>query len=254
MKFNLKAKAKNLLHNHEGEKAYALSPAMELYAAVVTSSLSDQFYVKADQKIECLRYLIAQNKPEFVAKLAVCARQHMHLRSVPLVLAVELAKVHAGDQLVGKMLAKIVKRADEITELLAYYQAANTRSDLKKLNKLSKQIQKGLAQAFNSFDEYQFAKYNRATEVKLRDALFLVHPKAKDEAQQAIFDKIVNDELQTSYIWEVELSVLGQKGFDKKRRESCGLQSKVGRADRQWQGRLYGHASQPSEHLGSASE
>jgi hypothetical protein len=47
----------------------------------------------------------------------------------------------------------------------------------------------------------------------LKDALFLVHPKAKDENQQAIFNKIVNDSLETPYTWEVELSVLGQTKF-----------------------------------------
>jgi hypothetical protein len=71
-----------------------------------------------------------------------------------------------------------------------------------------------LAEAFNRFDEYQFAKYNRDAKVKLKDALFLVHPKAKDEAQQALFDKIVKDELQTPYTWEVELSALGQRQYD----------------------------------------
>jgi hypothetical protein len=94
-----------------------------------------------------------------------------------------------------------------------YYQLANERTDLKKLNKLSKQIQKGLVKSFNKFDEYQFAKYNRKAEVTLKDALFLVHPKAKDENQQAIFNKIVNDSLETPYTWEVELSVLGQTKF-----------------------------------------
>jgi hypothetical protein len=226
MKFNQKTQGKNLRSNFEGEKAYLISPAMELYTAVVTSSLSDQFYQKADKKIERIRELIAKNKPEFVAKLAVYARKQMNLRSVPLVLAVELAKIHSGDQLVSKMVSQIIQRADEITELLAYYQAANTRTDTKKLNKLSKQIQKGLAVAFNSFDEYQFAKYNRATEIKLRDALFLVHPKAKDEAQQAIFDKIVKDELETPYTWEVELSVLGQKGFDRKEEKEAAFKAK----------------------------
>lgn len=49
------------------------------------------------------------------------------------------------------------------------------------------------------FDEYQFAKYNRDTAVRLRDALFLVHPTAKDVAQQAIFDKLVSNNLQTPY-------------------------------------------------------
>lgn len=101
-----------------------------------------------------------------------------------------------------------MNRADEITELLACYELLNEREGTKKLNRLSKQLQKGLALAFNRFDEYQFAKYNRNTGVKLRDALFLVHPKAKDEGQQALFDKIVQNTLQTPYTWETELSAL----------------------------------------------
>ncbi|MDX1905311.1 MAG: TROVE domain-containing protein [Thermonemataceae bacterium] len=226
MKFNKKTQGTNTTQNYEGEKAYLLSPAMDLYTAVVTSVLSEQFYEKADKKLERIKTLLPLCEPTFVAKLAIYAREQMNLRTIPLVLAVELAKIHAGDQLVSKMLSRIIKRADEITELLAYYQKANTRTDLKKLNKLSKQIQKGLAYAFNQFDEYQFAKYNRATEIKLRDALFLVHPKAKDEAQQAIFDKIVRDELETPYTWEVELSVLGQKGFDKKEEKIAAFKAK----------------------------
>ncbi len=169
--------------NHEAEQAYRLSPEWQLYTATVTSSLNDKFYEKADTRVELLRGLIAQCHPTFVAQLAIYARRQMNMRSIPLVLAVELAKVHSGDSTVSKMVSGIVQRADEITELLAYYQLANQRQGAKKLNRLSKQFQSGLQAAFNRFDEYQFAKYNRDAEVKLRDALFLVHPKAKDEAQ-----------------------------------------------------------------------
>ena len=124
-------------------------------------------------------------------------------------MAVELSKhAHGGDGLVGDLTSRIVQRADEITELLAYYSIANSRTELKKLNKLSKQLQRGLSAAFNKFDEYQFAKYNRDAAIKLKDALFLVHPKAKDESQQALFDKIVQDELAIPYTWETELSAL----------------------------------------------
>ncbi len=211
MKFNTKTEGKNRTTNYEGATAYKISPELELYSSVVTSSLSNTFYEKADDRVTRLRKLIGQNNPEFVAKLAIYAREKMYLRSVPLVLTVELAKVHKGDDLVSRLVSRIVKRADEITELLAYYQAANQRKDTKKLNRLSKQLQKGLAVSFNKFDEYQFAKYNRDTEIRLRDALFLVHPKAKDENQQALFDKIVNDNLQTPYTWETQLSKLGQE-------------------------------------------
>lgn len=211
MKFNFKSKAsKAATKNYEAAKAFRMTPELELYAAVATAGLNDQFYEAANEKLLRLRELISRNEAEFVAKLAIYTREQMYMRSVPLVLAVELAKVHSGDGLVGRLVARIVQRADEITELLSYYAMAGNRAGAKQLNKLSKQLQKGLADAFNKFDEYQFAKYNRDARVKFKDALFLVHPKAKDEAQQLLFDKIVKDDLRTPYTWEVELSALGQ--------------------------------------------
>jgi 60 kDa SS-A/Ro ribonucleoprotein len=214
MKFNLLSKTKNQTVNHAGAKAFTLSPEMELYTAVVTWSLNDSFYEKDETRLNRVRELINKCHPVFVGKLAVYARTKMHMRSVPLVLVTELANLHSGDNLVARVTDSVIGRADEITELLACYETLNKRSGTKKLNRLSKQLQKGLGTAFNRFDEYQFAKYNRDGAIKLRDALFLVHPKAKDELQQVLFNKIVNNNLQTPYTWETELSALGQLNFD----------------------------------------
>lgn len=227
MKFNLKMKSKaKQAVNYEGADAFVLTPQLELYTAVATAGLSDQFYEKATDKLQRLQKLIAKNEADFVAKLAVYAREKMYLRTVPLVLTVELAKQASGNSIVSKLTNRVIQRADEITELLAYYAMANERKNVKKLNKLSKQLQKGLAEAFNKFDEYQFAKYNRDADVKLKDALFLVHPKAKDEAQQALFDKIVKDELNVPYTWEVELSVLGQQKFENDEKKKAAFRAK----------------------------
>jgi len=214
MKFNLLSRTKKPLTNYEGAKAFVMSTEMELYTTVVTWSLNDSFYEKDEDRLIRLRTLIAKCKPEFVGKLAVYARTKMHMRSAPLVLVTELAKLHSGDNLVARVTDGVIGRADEITELLACYDLLNERQGPKRLNRLSKQMQKGLQAAFNKFDEYQFAKYNRQTAVKLRDALFLVHPKAKDDAQQVLFNKIADDTLQTPYTWETELSALGQVSFD----------------------------------------
>src|SRR5207237_930109 len=126
MKFNFtfKSKAKETV-NYEGEKSFVLTPQLELYSAVATAALSDQFYEGATDKLDRLRQLIAKNDAAFVAKLAVYAREQMYLRSVPLVLAVELAKQQSGNDIVGKLTNRIVQRADEITETLAYYALAN---------------------------------------------------------------------------------------------------------------------------------
>ena len=214
MKFNTISRNNDVTRNHEGERAYIVPAELELYSAVVTSMLSDSFYEGADDRVKRIAAWVGKVDPEFVAQLAIYTRTVMNLRSVPMLLVVELARVHSGDDLVARTVEQVVQRADEITELLACYQWRNARTGVKKLSKVSNQILKGLRAAFNRFDEYQFAKYNRSgADVKLRDALFLVHPKAKDAAQQEIFDKIVTDSLQTPYTWETELSALGQTRF-----------------------------------------
>ena len=215
MRFNEKSTNKNYTLNYEGEPAYSMSDEMELYSAVVTSSMSDNFYERDDERMNRIMELVGKVDPRFVAQLAIYTRSEMNLRSVPVFLLVALARVHSGDDLVSRTVERVIQRADEITELLACYQKLNPTGDkVKKLAKVSNQLLKGLRAAFNKFDEYQFAKYDRAgVEVKLRDALFLVHPKAKDAEQQAIFDKIVTGSLSTPYTWETELSELGKTRF-----------------------------------------
>lgn len=226
MKFNYFYRGSKTVQNHEAAVAFQVTPEYELYTAVVTTGLNASFYEGSNVRLMRIQSLITKCDPEFVAKLACYARNNMHLRSVPLVLSVELARQASGSALVSKAINGVVQRADEITELLAYYQLANQRADTKKLNKLSKQVQKGLIMAFNKFDEYQFAKYNTKAEVKLRDALFLVHPKAKDDKQQNIFDKIAADTLDIPYTWETELSALGQQKFKNEKARTNAFASK----------------------------
>ena len=227
MVFNLKAKNKNVVTNHAGAKAYKMTPEFELYTAVVTSTLTNKFYEGSGERVLRIRQLIAKNDPLFVAKLAVYVREKMNLRSMPLVLAIELAKVHKGDDLISRLVVRVIQRADELTETLAYYELANGRkTQVKKLNKLSKQVQLGVANAFNKFDEYQFGKYDRDGEIKLKDALFIVHPRAKDTVQQAIFNKIAKNELATPYTWETELSALGQTKYENEAAKKAAFKAK----------------------------
>ncbi|NLR63915.1 TROVE domain-containing protein [Chitinophaga varians] len=228
MKFNLFTKGSQKSTNHEGAPAYKMTPEMELYTSVVTASLNDQFYEGTSDRLTRICTLMDQNDPAFVARLAVYAREKMYLRSIPMVLAVEMAKRFNGNALVGKTVARVIQRADEITEMLAYYTMANNRTEVKKLNRLSKQVQKGLALAFNHFDEYQFAKYNRKTAISLRDALFLVHPKAKNEMQQEVFNKIVNNTLSVPYTWETTLSAVGQRSFTSENAKRAAMQEAWG--------------------------
>ena len=212
MSYNEKLRCDNLTTNHECAQAWCMTPEWELYSTVVTTmGVEDKFYERGEDRVRRIADLTRKVQPEFVAQLAIYAREVMHLRSVPMLLLVELAQCHHGDSLVSRAVSKTVQRADEITELLMCYQ---WRTGKKDLTGLSNQLRKGLAEAFNHFDEYQFAKYNRTDrKVTLRDALLLVHPKPKDDAQEKVFKKILNDDLETPYTWETELSKAGKQQF-----------------------------------------
>ncbi|MDR2574662.1 MAG: TROVE domain-containing protein [Desulfovibrio sp.] len=69
-----------------------------------------------------------------------------------------------------------------------------------------------MAKAFQKFDAYQLAKYDRPGPVKLRDVLFMVHAKPKDGEQAATWKQLAEGTLPSPDTWEVALS----SGTDKK--------------------------------------
>ena len=97
MNYNSLIKEKGTVKNYEGAKAYAMTPEMELYTAVVTCAMSDKYYEDNDERMKRICELISKVDPVFVAKLAVYTRTQMNLRSIPMFLIVELAKIHNGD-------------------------------------------------------------------------------------------------------------------------------------------------------------
>lgn len=105
MKFNWINKGMNKVLNKESAPAYRLTPEWELYTSVVTTSLNNSFYEQEEERIERVRTLIGKCNPLFVAQLAAYARETMNLRSIPLVMAVELARIHQGDNLVKRVTA-----------------------------------------------------------------------------------------------------------------------------------------------------
>jgi hypothetical protein len=218
MRFNVKSKNVGQVLNYEGGLSFELTAKMKLYNFAACSLLNPRFYVaNVEDQIEEITQLVRDvctDDPAFIAKLAVYSRNKMNMRTIPLVLIVELAKLHNKSALVSWAVKNCVNRPDEIAELLSYYTIANSRNilpDKKKLFKLSNQIVKGLKFAFNKFDEYQFAKWNRKRQIKLADALKLVRPKPKNDAQSAVFKKILTNTLDTPYTWEVEISRAAQE-------------------------------------------
>lgn len=108
MKFNFTNKGKDTTVNYMGAKAYKMTPEMELYSIVVTCMVDDSYYESNTDRVCRIKNLIAKCSPEFVARLAVYARTEMNLRSVPIILAVELARLYSGNEIVKRAVAGVV--------------------------------------------------------------------------------------------------------------------------------------------------
>jgi len=193
--------------NHEGELAFKLDPLMDLYIRTASTLVGEPKYYEsgkdADAKLLSSIRRVLETDPEFVLQLAVYCREKLHLRSVPLMLLAEFANSTAVGKVprARKYVSRVVQRADELSELTAYQLARNLVYPRK--SKLPMMLKNGIADAFGKFDEYQFAKYNRDGAVKLRDVLFMTHPKPANPERQALYDRIARDDLATPETWEV---------------------------------------------------
>lgn len=199
-------KTKTQVFTHEGAVAQKIAPLRELRRTVLTCLLwEDTFYEAGTEIAARLSELVRANRPEEVAAVAVEAREQMQLRHAPLYLVRELARRKGTGTLVAGTLARVVRRADEISEFVALYWKDGKQP-------LSAGVKRGLAQAFRKFDAYQLAKYNRESEVKLRDVLFLCHAKPENAAQAGLWRQLVDGSIESPDTWEVALST----GKDKK--------------------------------------
>jgi 60 kDa SS-A/Ro ribonucleoprotein len=193
---------------HEGARGKRFTPEMELKRSLMNCLLwEDQFYEDGFTIAERIKALVPKVAPERVAALAVEAREVMKLRHAPLLVVREMARHEKHRTLVADTLAKVIQRPDEMTELLAIYWAdALGPMQQRKRQPVSAQIKKGLARALTKFDAYQLAKYDRDGAVRIKDVLFLVHAKPKDEDQEKVWKQLVDGELASPDTWEVSLS------------------------------------------------
>lgn len=213
---------------HGGAVGSEITAEQELRRSVMACLLwEDGFYESGVSIAKRIADLVPKCRPDFVAACAYEARHTMHLRHVPLLLMTRMARYASHKTILKRLIPDVISRPDELSEFMAIYW-----KDGKQF--ISNPVRRGLAKAFEKFNEFSLAKYNGGTPaVKLRDVMFLAHPKrAKEDlpAESALYErkydngvghvhrhkgvlnKLANNTLATVDTWETALSA----GADKK--------------------------------------
>lgn len=203
--------AQPTIRTHEGAPAKRINPEQQLRRSVLACMLwENQFYEDGQDIAQRIADGVREVSPEKVADLAAEARNCHNLRHAPLLLASALEYIHRSPR-VRQVVPEVVRRADELAELVAIHCRVNGVGPDKAKKVLGSQMKRGLAEAFRRFDAYQLAKYNRDGAIKLRDVLFMVHAKPVDKEQEQTWKRLVDGTLAPPDTWEVALSTGGDK-------------------------------------------
>lgn len=202
MKINVKDKSvKPVERNSVGVKVNPIGKEAQLVRSVLANMLWEgEFYENGASNAARIKTLVAEVSPAFVGSLAELARTKFKLRHVPLKLTRELARI---GKLKADMLTNVIQRPDEIAEFLAIYWKEGKTP-------IANQVKKGLAGAFDKFNEFQLSKWDKnSASISLRDAMFLVHahPRGRDD----LFKRIANQEMGIADTWETQLSAGANK-------------------------------------------
>ncbi len=215
------SKVSEPIYTAGGAKAQKINAKLQLQRSILTSLLwENSFYESGDSIARRIAALVPDVNPVDVVDIAFTAKYDMKLRHAPLYLMRELARYTPGNlkktgfdykweenvsALVETGISNVIRRPDELAEFLSMYWKD-------KKQPISSAVKRGLAKAFLKFDEYQLAKWNKDNDIKLRDVMFLTHPKPQNGDQAILFKKLTDKTLETPDTWEVALS----SGKDKK--------------------------------------
>jgi hypothetical protein len=221
MKLNFRLKARQTDERYARVKVWTSDKQWELYETLLTAHLYDSFYHQPAEQLALIRNLIRDNDPKFVAELAIYFREHLHLRTLSFVLTAELAAVCKDKALIGGLVGRVIQQAGEIPVWLDYYeQVRNTGRSIPSI------LRRSLGAHFNRLDTYRFVRLTKVQQVRLRQALFTVRPKAAGKAQQALFRRILQDKLPARNAWQSEYEALLQQHYDSRELRQSMLREK----------------------------
>lgn len=198
MRFNTKKPSTKTV-NLAGGKAFKETAKLELASILATTFLKDGFYRSADDTIALIQVLMSQIPDQkFAAKAALWARHKHGIRSASHLVAAEIGKNVKGAEWTKSFFNKVVRRPDDVTEILACYMSLHGKP-------IPNSMKKGLAEAVNRFDEYSLAKYHgEGSDLSMVDAVNLIRPKATEA-----LNKLMHGQLKNVDTWESRMSAAG---------------------------------------------
>lgn len=170
--------------NEAGGIAYDLSAQHKLAQYAATGCLNSTFYASAEQQLEAVLEMCAQNEPEFIARTALFARSKGYMKDMPALLCAVLSVRSPG------LLAEIFDRVIDSPKMLRNF-VQIMRSGVvgrKSLGTLPKRL---ILQWLDSRTDKQLFSGSVGNDPSLADVIKMVHPKPKAASREALYAYLI---------------------------------------------------------------
>lgn len=179
-------KATNTVNNAGGQ-AYSLSDKAALAQLAMTGCFNSSYYVSDENQLKKVLELANKLPAEYVARLAVYARQQGLMKDMPAV----LAAVVAGKD--SELLSKIFDRVVDSPKMLRNFVQV-VRSGATGRKSLGTRPKRLIQKYLESLSDEQLFAADIGNDPSLQDVIKLVHPKPTTKQRSALFGYLLDKE------------------------------------------------------------
>jgi 60 kDa SS-A/Ro ribonucleoprotein len=174
--------------NEAGGVAYKLEPKAALAQLAVTGFLADTYYQSGEDQLQAILTLCAHVEPEYVAKVAVYARQKGYMKDTPALLVAWLA-AHRED---GPACAAFSKVIDNGKMLRNFCQII--RSGRLGRQSFGSKYKRLIREWLAGRTDHQIFRDSVGNDPSLVDIVKMVHPKPENKQREALYGYLMGKE------------------------------------------------------------
>lgn len=186
--------------NREGYPAYTRPLEEQYVQTVFCNSIGPSFYASSKELLteaDRIHDEMLAKDPEFAAKAIIAAREQGFMRLQPIF---GLAKLSAVDpNLFSRIFRRVVRIPSDLMDFMTILDGMGRGQG-------GRAVKRVIADFLNDVSEYWVIKYNsenRGRGYNLTDAVRTVHPKPKNEKQEALFRYLVGKETDMSLLPQI---------------------------------------------------
>lgn len=170
--------------NHQGARAYALTPEQALAQLAMTGTFNATFYADAGRQLDDVLALAWQVEPDYLARIAVHAFEQGHMKDMPALLLAVLASIHGNA--FERAFPRIVRNGKMLRNFVQIMRSGATGR--KSLGTRPKRLVQNWLDQAQDIDILRAAIGNAPS---LADVIRMVHPKPKSAAREALYGYLI---------------------------------------------------------------